>query len=392
MQAIILTAGEGARLRGYTTNRPKGMIPLANRPILEHLVYGLKAAGVRRCVMVVGYGVEAVMSYFGDGDRFGLEISYAQQPKPLGTVDALRVGRQGLDDETLVIPGDNYLSPGDFRQLVKLGPPGLLAGQAERWSKWGCLEPAGRGYRLTLEYPDAIGRIHFTGIAHLSVEQVSAVIETGERHLTSALAGLLADGSFQPAVAMAEGWHNIVYPWDLVRGNQVALKEMSQHREGTVETGVTIRGSMSLGRGSIIRAGCYFVGPVTVGEGCEIGPMCVLGPDTAIGDNVILGPHVEIINSQVMEGSTVGSFTHLESSVVGMDCTLGPHCIAVPGVPETIYQGRLYSVIGLGTNIGDSCRVGARVILQGGSVLYRGVSVADAATVQGEIPANTRLV
>ena len=149
---------------------------------------------------------------------------------------------------------------------------------------------------------------------------------------------------------------------------------------------------MSLGRGSIIRAGCYIAGPVTIGEGCDIGPMCVLGPDAAIGDNVILGSHVEIINSQIMVGSTVGSFTHLESSVVGMDCTLGPHCIAVPGVPETIYRGKLYSVIGLGTNIGDCCRVGARAIFQGGSVLYRGVSVADAATVQGEIPANTRLV
>ena len=62
MRAVILTAGEAARLRGWTASRPKGMLPLANRTILEHLVAGLRDAGVRKLVLVIGHGAESVMT------------------------------------------------------------------------------------------------------------------------------------------------------------------------------------------------------------------------------------------------------------------------------------------------------------------------------------------
>ena len=69
MRAVILTAGEAARLRGWTVGRPKGMLPLANRTILEHLVEGLRQAGVRQVTMVVGHGAASLLSLFGDGGR-----------------------------------------------------------------------------------------------------------------------------------------------------------------------------------------------------------------------------------------------------------------------------------------------------------------------------------
>ena len=71
MRAVILAAGEGARLGSWTSNRPKGMIPLGNRPILEHLVSGLFSSGIREINMVVGYSKNSVMSHFGDGSSFG---------------------------------------------------------------------------------------------------------------------------------------------------------------------------------------------------------------------------------------------------------------------------------------------------------------------------------
>ena len=74
MQAIILTAGEGARLSSWTSNRPKGMVPIGNRPILEYLVRGVVASGIKDIHMVVGYGKNSVMSYFGNGSEFGAEI------------------------------------------------------------------------------------------------------------------------------------------------------------------------------------------------------------------------------------------------------------------------------------------------------------------------------
>ena len=81
MQAIILTAGEGARLSSWTANRPKGMVPLGTRPILDYLVRGVVKAGIREINMVIGYGKNSFMSYFGDGSSFGCKINYLLQEK-----------------------------------------------------------------------------------------------------------------------------------------------------------------------------------------------------------------------------------------------------------------------------------------------------------------------
>ena len=99
MQAIVLTAGEGARLSSWTANRPKGMIPIGNRPILEYLVRGVVDAGIKEINMVVGYGKNSVMSYFGDGSKFEARINYSFQEERTGTLDAMRLGMEGVQDE-----------------------------------------------------------------------------------------------------------------------------------------------------------------------------------------------------------------------------------------------------------------------------------------------------
>ena len=120
MRAVILTAGEAARLRGWTVGRPKGMLPLANRTILEHLVEGLRQAGVRQVTMVVGHGAESVMSLFGDGGRYDVAVAYARQEKLTGTLDALRLGAATApDEELLVVPGDNFVASQGFAALLE---------------------------------------------------------------------------------------------------------------------------------------------------------------------------------------------------------------------------------------------------------------------------------
>ena len=76
MDAIILAAGEGARLKGWTSDKPKGMMTLGNAPILEHIVRGLASSGIQEINMVVGYRKNIVMSYFGEGNKFGVKINY----------------------------------------------------------------------------------------------------------------------------------------------------------------------------------------------------------------------------------------------------------------------------------------------------------------------------
>jgi bifunctional UDP-N-acetylglucosamine pyrophosphorylase/glucosamine-1-phosphate N-acetyltransferase len=89
MQCVILAAGEGKRMRPLTSTRPKVMLHLANRPMLEHLVTAARDAGVSEFLLVVGYREEEVRRFFGDGSALGVQIEYAVQRQQRGTADAL---------------------------------------------------------------------------------------------------------------------------------------------------------------------------------------------------------------------------------------------------------------------------------------------------------------
>ena len=91
MKAVILAAGEGHRMRPLTSNRPKVMLPIANKPILEHLLIEVKEAGIGEFIFVVGYCDEQVRRYFGNGEKWGVNIAYSEQRKQLGTADAIRM-------------------------------------------------------------------------------------------------------------------------------------------------------------------------------------------------------------------------------------------------------------------------------------------------------------
>ena len=101
MECVVLAAGEGKRMRPLTARCPKVMLPVANRPMMEHLVLAARDAGITEFVFVVGYGEREVRSHFGDGSRFGIHISYAPQRQQLGTADALRPHRISLPGRSL---------------------------------------------------------------------------------------------------------------------------------------------------------------------------------------------------------------------------------------------------------------------------------------------------
>ena len=132
MDAIILAAGEGARLKGWTSDKPKGMITLGNAPILEHIVHGLSKSGIQKINMVVGYRKNLVMSYFGDGSKFGIKINYIEQSTLSGTLDALKLGLKGISNHFILVPGDNYISSSSFLPLISNENPVLLAEKADR--------------------------------------------------------------------------------------------------------------------------------------------------------------------------------------------------------------------------------------------------------------------
>ena len=201
MDAIILAAGEGARLRGWTSDKPKGMIVLGDAPILEHVVRGLAVSGIQKINMVVGYRKNLVMSHFGDGSQFGVNIDYINQVKLSGTLDALRLGLKDIEGDFLLVPGDNFVSSASFFPLIDNKFPALLAGKADRWSKWGEIEFVNSKAKITFDNPEAFGRLHFTGIMKLNRDIAEKLIEAGGKHLGEALQKIDSSVELRPNVS-----------------------------------------------------------------------------------------------------------------------------------------------------------------------------------------------
>ena len=375
MQAIILTAGEGARLSSWTANRPKGMVPLGNRPILDYLVRGVVKAGIREINMVIGYGKNSVMSYFGDGSSFGCKINYLLQEKRTGTLDAMVIGLEGIDDDFILIPGDNYVSANSFKNIAKVNGPVLLSGKATRWSKWGEIELEKGIPKITFDNPEAYGRIHFTGILKMNREIGKQLFKAGGYHIGDALQKLVSKVNFE--VMESEYWHNIVYPWDLISGNRLALRDNLLYRHGKIEKNVIIKGEVSIGRGTVIRSGSYLTGPISIGESCDIGPNTVIDSSVSIGDNVMIGSFSEISDSIIMQDCDIGSYSSLKGTVIGNSSSVGSHSIAIPITRDILYFDKTFSVSDRGAMIGDNCTIGSRAILQGGSILMSEATIGE---------------
>ena len=107
MKAIILAGGLGTRLQPYTTFIPKPMLPLGEKPLLEHLIGWVKKNGVKDIVLCVSYLRKTIEDYFEDGKRFGVKIEYAVSSKPLATAGQLKTAEKLIDGTFVCIYGDS---------------------------------------------------------------------------------------------------------------------------------------------------------------------------------------------------------------------------------------------------------------------------------------------
>jgi mannose-1-phosphate guanylyltransferase/phosphomannomutase len=120
VKAVIMAGGEGTRLRPLTSNIPKPMMPLANKPMMEHIIGLLRQHGFTDIVVTLAFLPQAIRTYFGDGSEFGVRMRYATEEMPLGTAGSVRNAMDELDERFLVISGD-VLTDIDLTALVE--PP-----------------------------------------------------------------------------------------------------------------------------------------------------------------------------------------------------------------------------------------------------------------------------
>jgi dTDP-glucose pyrophosphorylase len=120
-KAVLLAAGRGTRMRELTTDLPKPMIEVRSKPILQHMVEGLREADVRQFLIIVGYRADAVQNFFGDGSRYNIEIQYATQVVQDGTGRVVDLARNFAGDSPFVLNyGDILVDPANYERLLDL--------------------------------------------------------------------------------------------------------------------------------------------------------------------------------------------------------------------------------------------------------------------------------
>jgi UDP-N-acetylglucosamine diphosphorylase / glucose-1-phosphate thymidylyltransferase / UDP-N-acetylgalactosamine diphosphorylase / glucosamine-1-phosphate N-acetyltransferase / galactosamine-1-phosphate N-acetyltransferase len=395
MQAIVLAAGEGSRMRPLTTSLPKVMLPVAGKPLLEHIILRAHAAGVDSFVLVVGYGAESVRSYFGDGSHLGVKIDYAVQDKQLGTGHALMAAESQAEDRFLVINGDVLPDEASLREIAS-GCAAVSAIKVDDPKRYGVFIEENGCFKSVVEKSAnpstnlANAGIYLLERSIFDALRRAPLSERGEYELTDGL-NLLADKEMIRIVTL-KSWLEIGRPWDILAANEILLKELQPQIRGKVEPGATLTGKVSIGRGTIVRSGAYIVGPVIIGENCDIGPNCYIRPTTCIGDQVRIGNAVEVKNSAIMSGSKIGHLSYVGDSVIGEKCNFGAGTVCsnlrhdkgniksyVKG--ERVDSGRRK----LGVIMGDNVMTGINTSIYPGTVIESGFRGLPAAIHKGQV-------
>jgi UDP-N-acetylglucosamine diphosphorylase/glucosamine-1-phosphate N-acetyltransferase len=399
VKAVILAAGEGNRMRPLTYTRPKVMLPIANKPIMEHLLIAVEQSGIRDFIFIVGYQDDRVRDYFGNGDKWGVNISYRLQRCPMGTADALRLTEGLVDDCFLVLNGDIIVDCSDIKSLVSRGCTSLSVKEVKNTVGLGVVEIAD-GYvtRLHEKSVSPPTNLANTGVYLFTRSIFEAISRTpksqrGEYELPQSIQ-LLIDGGEKVACHPINSWLDVSYPWDLLGLNGHLLSNLVMDNHGIVEENAVIRGVCCIGEGSRIRSGSYIVGPVIIGNHCDVGPNCYIRPSTSIGDNCHIGAAVEVKNSIIMNGSKVPHHNYVGDSIIGEHCNLGAGTkIANLRFDETnvIINGIDTSLRKFGAVLGDNVESGINASINIGTVIGNNTHIGPGAIASGVIAPKSRI-
>ncbi|RLG34113.1 hypothetical protein DRN97_03350 [Methanosarcinales archaeon] len=385
-QAVVLAAGEGERLKPFTASKPKVMIKVANKPILQYVVEALERNGIRRIIFVVGYKKEKIMDYFEDGKALGVEIEYVVQKHLLGTGDALRQAEGKTDKRFLVLPGDNVIQADTISDSglldIEENENAILIKAHNDVSKYGVVMVENGMVEDIIEKPSKeISNLVNTGIYAFE----KGIFKFLEDELTTGLLGMIRKGNRVKACETHGAWLDAVYPWDILSLNSIVLRENPAKVEGKIERGVTIDGRVAIGKKSVIRANSYVKGPVIIGENCEIGPNACIFPSTSIGNDVTIGAFTEIKNSVLTDMVKIGSFSSIQDSIFDSG-TYAEGGFIARSEEADIEIGGEHLRVKIGAVVGEYCEIGSNVIASPGVIIGNRCRIKSMKELSGKIP------
>ena len=393
MKAIILAAGEGTRCRPLTFTRSKVMLPIANKPMIEYAVRALYDNGIVDIIIVVGYAKERIMNYFGNGKDFDLNIEYVEQKQQLGTAHAIDQVKDLVDDEFLVLNGDNLVSAKTITDLIKRHKGGIsiLTVASANTTEYAIVEETNTKVKRVVEGQKLkkVSNIN-TGIYILNPDIFGAIRETlqsnlGEFGITGSIQNMVDEGYNVHAYKTNHTWMDVAHSWDLLDVNARILEDVSRSVHGTIHG--TTKGQVKVGSNSIIREGSYITGPVVIGKNCDIGANVVIAPSTSIGNNVTIEPFTYIRNSVIFDNVYIGSQSTIKNSIIAENNIIGSHFTTDTGKNLLIeLGGNLYRADEFGTILGDSNIIGGNVSMMAGTLVGTECRIETGTVVRKQIP------
>jgi bifunctional UDP-N-acetylglucosamine pyrophosphorylase/glucosamine-1-phosphate N-acetyltransferase len=411
MKAALLAAGEGVRLQPITATRPKHLIRVGGKPILEHCLEALKTSGITEAIIVTHYMSDAIRQHFGDGEKMGLKVEYVEQAAVLGTGNAVSVVEPYVDGAFVLVYGDLLFAPDVMKNLVhfyeKEKPAAVMAVvPVEKPENYGVVELENeKNVKRIIEKPISSvisSNLANAGLYVFSMEIFDKIRQTkasirGELELTDALSLLIRDKETVLAAKISkDDWIDIGRPWDLLEANSWALKRMEHNVYGTVENGAHLVGPVTVAETARIRSGAYIEGPTFIDEGSDIGPNCFIRACTSIGKNVRIGNACEVKNSIIMDWTHIGHLAYVGDSILCENCNLGAGTITANyrldgGTIKMMVKDKVVDSgrKKLGAILGDNVKTGINALLMPGVKVGTNSWVGPNFTVHRDLPANT---
>lgn len=359
MKAVVMAGGEGTRLRPMTSSMPKPLLPVANRPIMEHVLRLLKRHGLNETVVTVQFLASLVRNYFGDGEELGMELTYANEEKPLGTAGSVKNAEEALkDDAFLVISGD---------ALTDFDLSDLIAFHKEKGAMVTvCLTRVPNPLEFGITIVDEEGKVERFLEKPTWGQVFSDTVNTGIYVMEPEVFDYVeADVSVD--------WSGDVFPQLMKEGKPIYgyIAEGYWEDVGTHESYVKAQADVLEGKVDVDIDGFEISPGVWVAEGAEVHPDAVLRGPLFIGDYAKVEAGAEIREHTVIGSNVVvksGAFLH--KAVIHDNVYIGEQCNlrgCVIGKNTDIMRA---ARIEDGAVIGDECLVGEESIVQGNVRVY----------------------
>jgi len=381
MQAVILVAGKSTRTFPLTLTRPKPLLPVGEKTIIEYLLEQLHGL-VNEVILIVGYRKEMIQEYLGEKWK-DIKIIYCEQQEQKGTGHAALMAEPFIHDRFIAMNGDDIYDRTDIEQLIKYKYAALVRYEEDP-SLFGVfhVDDQNRVLNLIEKPKEFVGNLTNVGCymldrAIFNIIEKTPFSERGEIELTSSVLSLARKEDFY--VHPIQGfWMSNGFPWELLNSQAYFMNRQTQGAiKGTVEDNVHIKNAVTIGENTTVKSGSYIEGPVIIGKNCTIGPNSYIRGCTSIGNSCSIGHNVEIKNSIIMDQTKISHLSFVGDSVIGESVNLGAGFITANVRHDeknvlSLIKGKLFDtrMKKLGAIIGDGVKTGVNTIVYPGRKIW----------------------